>query len=115
MSILTKLRVVKAYAADHLGTNLTEFWLNERDVRWLRLDLMQEMSMHPMVFMEPDDPNFGDFVVEGMAIKQIGKDDRLCRHIRTTHFRDVNEVYCHDCRTIIGTGEPETHKRNSTI
>lgn len=38
-----------------------------------------------------------------------------CKHPVTTHYNDVNEVYCHDCRAIIGTGIPQTYKRNSTI
>ena len=111
MSISQKIRTVRRYTDQHLGVRLTEFWLTAKEAD----ELKAEAFGVPMVKMTPDDPYYGKFQFDGLDIKIIGKDDRQCHHIRTTHFRDVNEIYCHDCRTIVGTGEPETHKRNSTI
>lgn len=113
MSIIHKIETIRAYIANHTGVRLTEFWLTGDEVKELKVSVFT--GDIPMVKMTPDDPYYGKFEWRGLSIKEIGVDDRECRHIRTTHFRDVNEIYCHDCRTIVGAGEPETHKRNSTI
>lgn len=114
MSISQKIRTVRRYADRHLGARLSEFWLTANEADELKTEVIDGIGL-PLVKMAPEDPHYGKFQFEGLDIKIIGQDDRLCTHLRTTHFRDVNEIYCHDCLTIIGTGEPETHKRNSTI
>ena len=112
MNISQKIRTVRRYTNQHLCVRLTEFWLTENEADELKAEAFDGQ---PLVKMKPDDPHYGKFQFEGLDIKIIGRDDRQCRHVVTSHFKDVNEVYCHDCRTIVGTGTPETYKRNSTI
>ena len=114
MSIIEKIRMIRRYVDQHTGVRLKEFWLTEDEVTLFKRELEVEFG-GVMVPIKPGEPYHGKFEFHGMTIKTIGVHDRLCEHPLTSHFRDVNEIYCHDCRTIIGTGEPETHKRNSTI
>lgn len=114
MNISQKIRTVRRYTEQHLAVRLREFWLTTNEADELKAEVIDGLGL-PMVKMTPDDPHYGKFEFEGLSIKIIGKDDRQCRHLVTSHFKDVNEIYCHDCRTIVGVGTPETHKRNSTI
>lgn len=111
MTIRQHIEAVKAYCRDHLGIKLDEFWLSQEDTD----RLISQVNGIPMVKCKALEGNT-DIIIGGLVIKTIGKHDRHCRHLTKSHFQDVGEVYCHDCRTIIGEQIPTaTHRRSSNV
>jgi len=111
MDVRRHIDEVKAYCANHLGIKLEEFWLSQ----WHADCLLEQLKNVPLFKCESLAGNT-DLVVSGVVIKTVGVHDRKCNHLTKSHFQDVGEVYCHDCRTIIGEKIPTaTHRRSSTI
>lgn len=105
-----RIQMVKGYCASHLGIKLEEFWLSQ----WETDCLHAQLSHVPLVKCDSLEGNT-DLILDGVVIKTMGKHDRKCQHITKSIFQDVGEVYCHDCRTIIGGSEIPTHRRHSNI
>ena len=111
MNILQHITEVQIYCKTHLGITLTEYWLDQIRAERLRVQL------EDVVLIECKDlEGHTGIIISGMVIKIIGKHDTQCQHYTKSHFQDVGEVYCHDCRTIIGEQIPTaTHRRSSNI
>lgn len=109
--IIRHIDVVKAYCANHLGIKLEEYWLSQWDTDCL----LEQLKNVPMFKSELLTGNT-DLILDGVVIKTLGKHNRKCQHLTKSHFQDVGEIYCHDCRTIIGEPTPTaTHRRSSNI
>jgi len=109
--ILRRIDDVKTYCRTHLGIKLDEYWLSQEDTH----RLISQVNGIPMAQCKALEGNT-DMILDGVVIKTIGKHDRKCPHLTKSHFQDVGEVYCHDCRTIIGEQIPTaTHRRSSNI
>ena len=105
-----RINVVKRYCADNLGIKLDEFWLSQWDTDCL----IAQLKSVPLIKCESLEGNT-DLILDGVVIKTVGVHDRTCPHLTKSHFQDVNEIYCHDCRTIIGEGIPASHRRHSNV
>lgn len=109
--VMQHISTVKEYCSDHLGIKLDEFWLSKE-----RADaLVAQIEKGVPLVTDPALEGNTDLILWGMVIKTVGVHDRTCPHLTKSHFQDVNEIYCHDCRTIIGEGVPATHRRHSNV
>lgn len=109
--IIQHISDVREYCRDHLGITLEEFWLSQERADALAAQIEKDVKL-------VEDPALAgntDLIIWGMVIKTVGVHDRKCLHLTKSHFQDVNEIYCHDCRTIIGEGVPATHRRHSNV
>lgn len=113
MDVIQHVLHVQAYCRDHLGIKLEEIWLPQHRVD----QLITQIETSGLVLIKcPTLEGKSDLIVSGMVIKTVGVHDRKCQHLTKSHFQDVGEVYCHDCRTIIGEQIPTaTHRRSSNI
>lgn len=111
MDVIQHIMGIQAYCRDHLGIKLEELWLSQQ-----RTDRLHEQIEGLRMVKDPLLSGSTDTVVNGITIKTIGVHERKCKHLTKSHFQDVGEVYCHDCRTIIGESIPTaTHRRSSNI
>lgn len=111
MQVVDRIHRTKDYCSDHLGIKIREFWLTKAETDELVAYLTKTV---PMV-TDPKLAGNTDMIFCGMVIKTAGQHDHMCPHDTRSHFADLNEVYCHDCRTIIGEGVPSTYRRHSNV